>query len=44
MCQRNIHKGNENVFVTNVQIATNVFLEDYRDHKSSPILPSVLEM
>jgi hypothetical protein len=37
-------KGNDYVFVTNVPIITNGFLEDYRDHKSSPILPSVVEM
>jgi hypothetical protein len=42
--QRSIHKGNDNVFVTNVHIATNGFMEDYSDHKSSPILPSLVEM
>jgi hypothetical protein len=31
--QRNIYKGNDNIFVTNLHIVTNGFLEDYRDHK-----------
>jgi hypothetical protein len=37
--QRNIHKGNDNVFVTNVHIVTNGFLEKYRDQKSSQFFP-----